>query len=244
MSLKNTPKRLMKSHAVGRIGSFLIASYIRLVRWTSSWRIDGLEHIRRLEAEDQGFIIAFWHSQLLMTPTLRCETEKRFRMLISTHRDGDIISNAVIPFGIEFIRGSAANPKKKFKDKSGVSALAQMARALKDGDIVGVTPDGPRGPRCKFQPGIVGLSQLIGAPVVPVGYATTHGKHLKTWDRFWLAMPFSKGVFVISDPLWPPAEKTDEALAAFKERLEKGLNQAVATAQSRIGHSPEKDEIG
>ena len=234
----------MKSRAAGRIGSFLIASYIRLVRWTSSWRIDGLENTQRLEAEGRGYIIAFWHNQLLMTPTLRRETDKRFRMLISTHRDGDIISNAVIPFGIEFIRGSAANPKKKFKDKSGVSALAQMAAALKDGDIVGVTPDGPRGPRGKFQPGIVGLSQITGAPVVPVGYATTRGKALKTWDRFWLAMPFSKGVFVIAEPLWPPQEKTDETMAAFKEQLENGLDQAIAEARARIGRSPDAGEMG
>lgn len=239
MSLKNMPKRILKSRFIARIGSTTIASYIKLVKATSSWDIRGFEHTRRLEADGHGYITAFWHSQLLMTPILRRKTNKPYRMLISAHRDGDIIANAVVPFGIEFIRGSAANPNKKFKEKHGVAALSKMTTALEKGEIVGVTPDGPRGPRQKCQKGIIGLVKITGAPVIPIGYATTHGRELKTWDRFWLAMPFSKGVFIIGEPLWPPQEKTDEAMALFKEQLEKALIQAITDAQLAIECSPD-----
>ena len=165
-------------------------------------------------------------------------------MLISAHRDGDIISNAVVPFGIEFIRGSAANPKKRFKDKHGVAALGQMTSALKKGDIVGITPDGPRGPRQKCQKGIIGLAKLSQAPLIPVGYATTRGRELNSWDRFWVAMPFSKGVFIIGEPIWPPEKKNEDAMALYEEQLEKALNQAISEARMAIGRSPDAEQLG
>jgi len=36
-----------------------------------------------------------------------------------------------------------------------------MPRLLKEGIDVGITPDGPRGPRYRVQPGVIALARLI-----------------------------------------------------------------------------------
>ena len=238
MALKSWPKRALKSRLAGRFVSFFVRNYIRLVWASSGWRFLNDREGRLLEASSTGFIVAFWHEHLLMAPILRKETDRRFWMLISANRDGEVIANAVAPFGIEFVRGSTANPKKKFKEKSGAPAVVQMATALRNGDIVGVTPDGPRGPRRSVQAGVIRLSLMTGAPILPVAYATSNGRRLGTWDRFWLALPFSKGVFVAGDPIEAPSDNSSEQISKVQNDLSNALNSLAEQAVDATHGSP------
>ena len=222
---------------IGRIASVFIGAYIRLVHATSSWSIVGLEHVREMTDRGEGAILAFWHERLLMAPAVRTQTEARVFMLISNHRDGDVIANAVSPFGVEFIRGSAANPKKKFKDKSGASALVQMIAALDGGGIVGVTPDGPRGPARQAGPGVARTAHLTGAHVLPAAYATSRGWRLSTWDRFWVPLPFSRGVYAVEAPLSPPPSSAPEDIKMFNEQLKRAIDRAGDVAEKRVHRS-------
>ncbi len=223
------------------IASAAIGGYIRLVEKTTRWTMEGREHFDTIERHLQdkqrqgGFILAFWHARLLMTPILRKETDRLVHMLVSTHRDGEIITRAVKGYDVAFIRGSAANPKKAFKDKSGASAVAQMAAALEEGGVVGVTPDGPRGPREKAQAGVIRLASLTGAPILPVSYATRRGRQLSTWDGFWLPFPFSRGAFVAGPPLFVPPALDNEALVHAKRDLENALASAGDRANAIAG---------
>lgn len=239
MPLSPLLKRLAASRVVGAIASALIAFYIWLVFGTSRWTYIGREHGERLQQEDEGFIVAFWHQRLLLGASVRRETERRVFMLISAHRDGEIIANAVRPFGIELIRGSAANPKKKFKEKSGAPALAQMIAALREGGVVGFTPDGPRGPQGVAQKGVIRLAQLSGAPILPAAYSTSPGRFLGTWDRFLLAFPFSRGCFVASPPIRVPRDATPEKIEEARQMLQNALTEAAARADAEVGQSPE-----
>ena len=239
MPLSPLLKRLAASRVVGAIASALIAVYIWLVFRTSRWTYIGREHGERLQQEGEGFIVAFWHQRLLLGATVRRETERRVFMLISAHRDGEIIANAVRPFGIELIRGSAANPKKKFKEKSGAPALAQMIAALKEGGVVGFTPDGPRGPQGVAQKGVIRLAQLSGAPILPAAYSASPGRFLGTWDRFLLAFPFSRGCFVAAPPIRVPRDATPEKIEEARQMLQNALTEAAARADAEVGQSPD-----
>ena len=66
---------------------------------------------------------------------------KPFKMLISSHRDGKIISNAVAHLGIGTIKGSS--------NKNKISSAKEILNKLKHDNVVGITPDGPRGPNEK-----------------------------------------------------------------------------------------------
>jgi lysophospholipid acyltransferase (LPLAT)-like uncharacterized protein len=236
-------KRVTTSGFAARIASFFISLYIRLVMATTRWERVGRIHADPFIKEHRGFIVAFWHQRLLMSPLFKKETDQRVFMLISAHRDGEIIANAVKGLGIEFIRGSAADPRKKFKEKGGAGAVADMTAVLQRGDIVGMTPDGPRGPARKAQAGVVRLAQLSGAPIVPIAYSTSRGKFAGTWDRFLLAAPFSRGCIAAGEPITVAADAAPHDIESARLRLEAALNAVCEIADARVGRSPDRSDL-
>lgn len=94
------------------------------------------------------------------------------------------------------------------------------------------TPDGPKGPPKKVQPGTVYLAKRSGCPVLPVGIACKPAKHLHSWDRHMVPTPFSKAVIYFGDALHI-SEDEDDAAAA--ERIEFALNEAELSAWHTLG---------
>ena len=235
--MNRTPllKRILRSEFAGRAASVLIAIYIRIVDATSGKLFSGREHVDNLLSSEKGFILAFWHSRLMMAPALRGETDQPVFMLISTHRDGEIIARAVEGFGIKMIRGSAADPKKPEKDKSGAPAVAEMITALQAGAIVGITPDGPKGPAEVAKVGAVKLASFSGAPVIPVAYSSSRGARLRTWDRFLLAAPFSKLAFAARPPIHIDRDADAAALERARLLLQSELRMATRIADEAVG---------
>jgi lysophospholipid acyltransferase (LPLAT)-like uncharacterized protein len=227
-------KRLLKSPAAGAAVSAGVGAYIRLVDATSRRDLIGREHADRLLQSDKGFILAFWHARLLMGPIIRRETDRPVSMLISAHRDGEMIAAAVKGFGIDMIKGSAADPKKPEKNKSGAPAVAAMVEALKAGKIVGMTPDGPRGPAEVAKIGAIRLAAMTGAPILPAGYAAMGAARLNTWDRFVLTFPFSHMVFAARPPIHVEAEAGPDALELARQRLEHEIKGAVSDAETAL----------
>lgn len=237
-------KSLLRSAPARSLSSALIAAYIFLVDRTSRWELVGREHFDPFLGVDQGFIVAFWHQRLMMGVILRHQTDKRVFMLSSMHPDAEIIVNAAKRFGVEFIRGSTADPRKPEKDKKGGPALVQMIGVLRQGHVIGVNPDGPRGPRERAHVGVVRLAQFSGAPILPGAYSVTRGRFLKTWDRFLFPLPFSRGVFVGLSPIRVAADATSEEIEATRLAVERALAEATATADALVGRSPAGAAIG
>ncbi len=228
-------KRILRSGFGAALASTTIATYIRLVEASSRRDFIGRENVASLLRSPAGFILAFWHCRLLMGPSVRGETDKQVFMLNSAHRDGAIAANAIKGFGIQSIRGSAADPKKPHKDKSGAPAIAAMINALEVGAIVGLTPDGPRGPAEVAKIGIIKLAALSGAPIVPAAYSASRGPRLDTWDRFLLAAPFSKICFVTRPALIVDKGADAQALETSRIALERELTAAAQIADEKVG---------
>jgi hypothetical protein len=228
-------KRLYRSTFAMRLASLCIGAYIRLVQATSRWTVEGFEHFDDAAGEGHGVILAFWHGRLLMAPAVRGKTDRRVFMLISAHRDGEIIANGVKNFGVEFIRGSATSKDKPGKEKRGASAIAQMIAALENGGVVGFTPDGPTGPGEKVKPGVIRLAQLSGAPIIPAAYSTSRGARLNTWDRFLLAAPFSKGYYLAGPPISVPPNADANEKEMLRRKVESALSDITEKADQRAG---------
>lgn len=228
-------KRFTKSAAAMRIAAIMIGAYIRLVHATSRWTLTGFENFEDAAKEGKGVILAFWHGRLLMAPAVRRETDRRVFMLISAHRDGEIIARGVKGFGIDFIRGSASNKDKPGKEKRGAPAIAQMIAALGEGHVVGFTPDGPTGPGEKAKPGVIRLAQLSGAPIIPAAYAVSRGRRLNSWDRFLLAAPFSRGYYHAGPAIRVPADANDEDRERLRAELEAALRAVTVHVDALAG---------
>ena len=159
--LKSLSKKIVKSTPARRAACWIAALYIRFVRATSRWERIGHEHLDST-FEKGPAILCFWHGRLLMAP-YTWQKPHPFKMLISAHRDGELIANTVAHFDIGWVKGSSS--------KGGAGALRAMVKALRAGEWVGITPDGPRGPRMRVSDGIVSLAKLTGVPIVPRAYA-------------------------------------------------------------------------
>jgi lysophospholipid acyltransferase (LPLAT)-like uncharacterized protein len=162
------------------------------------------------------YILSFWHARILMMPY--AYKGWNGSMLISEHKDGAYIAAAVQLMGIDSSRGSTK--------KGGARALLEMIRLARDGRALGITPDGPRGPREVVQPGTVQLAKKSGLPLRAVCYATKRHRRANSWDRFYLPLPFTRGVFVIGEPVYADSDDDAENLRRFQQAMDDVQAQA------------------
>lgn len=222
-------RRLLRSARLRRLLCRLVALYIRLVYRTNRWTTGGEEAPRRLRRDGRSFILAFWHGRLLMIP-MAWQNLAPMHMLISAHRDGRIIADAVSHFGVDSIAGSSR--------RGGSSALRTMLKRLAAGDCVGITPDGPRGPAMCASTGIVNLARLAGAPIVPIAFATSRRRVLRSWDRFHLALPFGRGVFLWGEPIEIARDLDESGIEESRRLIETRMNELLREADRQTGHRP------
>lgn len=223
-------KRILKSDTLRRLACRLGALYIRLVWHTSRWRIEKTDMPERMLAEQKGLIVAFWHQRLLMAPYCWIHRRLPFHMLISHHRDGALISQVVSRFGIDTVSGS--------RSKGGSAALRRCLKLLKAGQTVGITPDGPRGPRRRVSAGIVQMARLSGAPILPMTYGISRRRVLGSWDRFVLALPFARATLIWGDPIRVPAGLDAAGMEAKRLEIEAALNDLSDRADREVGTAP------
>lgn len=214
-------RRLLKSKYVDVSVAFLAAIYIRLVFFTCKWKVLGREIPESYLKAKKPFIVCFWHGRLGMLACAWVWKDYPFRMLLSTHRDGQLIGRTVGHFGITSIAGST--------QRGGTQALRELIKALHRGDTIGITPDGPRGPSQVASLGVITLAKLAQADMIPISFSTSRNYHLQTWDQFHFPLPFGRGAFLWGNPISPPisGEKTD------MERTRLQLEIAMSKLQNK-----------
>lgn len=212
------------------------AAYIRLVWHTCRWTIIDGDPPRELLIARRPVIIALWHGRLFMAPYMFGGDTRYFYAMISNHRDGRMISSVVRFLGVGTVSGSTS--------RGGLAALRQAIRVLKDGNLLGITPDGPRGPRMRASEGIVALARHTGAPIFPVSYSTSRRKVLGSWDRFVVPMPFCRGVVVWGQAITVDPDADAESLERARRAVENALNDTARKADRLSGQpviEPEGD---
>lgn len=202
---------------------WLIPRLIRLVFLflvnTIRWQVVGDPYSRE---DPKRYLYAFWHARMLMVPRISRDRAWYGYMLISEHRDGGYIADAMHLLGIDTVRGSTT--------RGGARAMLKMLRAVRDENRhLAITPDGPKGPREVVQKGTIQLAMKSGLPVVPVCYATKRHWRINSWDHFYIPQPFSKGVFVMGDPV---SVSEDEDIDDALRRVQQAMDDAQQRADS------------
>jgi lysophospholipid acyltransferase (LPLAT)-like uncharacterized protein len=233
-------KRFSKSPVIPWVGGSLIWLYMAILSKTLRWRVEGLEHIRPLWEGPTPFLLATWHSRILLMPVLQIRLSRKWKkpphptaLMVSNSRDGEFTRRASIWLGLHIIRGSAAN-KSKTKDKRGVLGAREAMAVMNKGGGVCVTIDGPKGPRETVGVGAVKLAQQMNAPIVIYGLSA-HARRMKTWDRLLFPLPFARGAVVFPEPILTSKTMDSEALRAEVERR---LREATARADALAGLPP------
>ena len=208
----------LKSRIVFRL-LYLISTGIAV---TVRLRIEGGERFEKLVAERKGALLLTWHG-VTMLPIYYCR-HRGLYSIVSVSKDGELQNKLLTSRGFRTIRGSSA--------RHGIRALLEAVRRLKEGYLLAITPDGPKGPPRKVQAGTVHLAQRSGCPVFPVGVACKPCKRLHSWDSHMVPMPFSRAVIVFGDPFYI-ANDEDENEAGV--RIENAINQAERRAEQVLG---------
>ncbi|MGQ4810232.1 hypothetical protein NKDENANG_03681 [Candidatus Entotheonellaceae bacterium PAL068K] len=209
--------------------------------WLTSWLLRGLyatlrpayvhQHFEhRLLQSGRPCLVAFWHGRLLyLLPLYR---RQHATVLVSRSRDGEFISQIIERFGMQPTRGSSS--------RGGVRALSEMVVKVRGGYHAAFTPDGPRGPRYRVQPGIVLVAKKTGAAILPITYNAQWKKVLRSWDRFVIPLPFSRIVVVYGEPIYVPAGASAGTLRAKRQEIEASLRRITEIADDYF-RAPSKD---
>lgn len=219
-------KSLLRTPLAQAMLAALLGGYLSFALRTTRWTLDGEEHFRPFGA-GAPVVFAFWHEFLPLMPGLSLIARKLpfyrptpIHTLVSQHRDGRFIGAVVRRFGILPILGSSS--------RGGAAGLRNLLAVLRRGDLIGITPDGPRGPRRQAAFGVAQLAALSGVPVVPLAARTTWRIQLNTWDRMPVPLPFGRGVVVCGPAINVPRDGWKETVPTIEHALNQVADRADA----------------
>jgi len=192
----------------------------------ASWRIEMIdEHMEaRARQSFPNVIFALWHGRLL--PMAWTHRNRGVYMMVSQHRDGEMIAQATQRLGFNSVRGSST--------RGGAPAIREMVRVLREGHDVGITVDGPVGPARKVKPGALEIARQSGAAIVPITASSRHHRAFGSWDGFEVPAPFTKIVVRCGEPISVPASADEGLLEAKRLELESRLTTLTAESDGSV----------
>jgi len=206
-----------------RLLSGTAAGLVRLLGATVRMRTVREDDARALVEEHGGMILVTWHGRTLL-PIWHFRGLGHLA-LISLSRDGDFMAQTFRRLGWSVVRGSTG--------RRAVLATRQVLAALeKPGAVLAFTPDGPRGPSRRAQPGAVYFAQKSGKPLVPCGISAYPRWQARSWDRYLVPKPFSRGLWLFGDPIFVGPGDDIEAVC---RRVEAAIDALEAQAEAELG---------
>ena len=169
-------------------------------------------------------IYVFWHEYILLPLYLRPHCN--LAILLSQHKDADILARVAHHTGFGCVRGSS--------NRGAAAALLELARRGKHMHLA-ITPDGPRGPRRQLAIGPVYLASRLGLPIVPMGFGVNRPWRMKSWDRFAMPRPFSQARGVIGPEIAIPAGLDRDELEVCRQDVEQLLTELTLEAETWAG---------
>ena len=212
-----------------RILAKILAALMRFLHATNRKRYSNIQVLQQQFDRQTPCIIVAWHNRNILGPFgyLAHRPKGRiFSPLASASRDGSLAAAAMDNLGVQCIRGSSS--------RGGAQALRDMLRAAKKGHDLGITPDGPRGPKYKVQAGVIAAARLTGLPIIPMTYQASRKKELASWDAMIVPYPFGTLQYVYGQPIRVPRDADEEQTEILRAQLEQELMRINDEAHSLL----------
>jgi lysophospholipid acyltransferase (LPLAT)-like uncharacterized protein len=206
---------LLAVSIVGPVLIFLLGKSLR-IEWL------GEKNLNPIRENNGRVLYASWHGRMLILSY--SHRGQKIHVLISQHRDGELIARIIERLGFVSVRGSTT--------RGGTKALFEMAKKGASGYDIAITPDGPRGPKFKVQLGAIYIAQRSGMPIIPMSNSAQGRWTLPSWDGFLVPKPFSKSVIIIGEPIYVSLEATPQQLEEKRKELEESLAELTQRADS------------
>ena len=179
--------------------NFLLSLQASLAKWilyffykTNKWDVRGSNNFKLPLKNKKSIILSCWHGQLL-TPFMHL-MNKKFYGLAGLNKDGELISRIGIKLGWKMLRGSSS--------KGGSKIFVEIVKILRQpSSLIGITPDGPKGPERVPKRGVIKAAQKTGALIIPVSAISTKNWQFINWHTFYLEKPFGKIYITYGEPI-------------------------------------------
>lgn len=189
----------------------IMAICIWFVYFTCRKKITNWDVFKKYRRKPAIFI--FWHGRSMMLSPIVCLGGMRAYAVASRHKDGRMMAKLQRLFGLKSIYGSTS--------EGGISVLREGVRVLRRGDhSMCLSPDGPGGPSLRVQEGALYFAKMTGAPIIPVCYSCSHSWFQNRWDRYLVALPFSKITCKLADPIFVDSKISQEDFEKLRKRIE------------------------
>lgn len=163
-------------------------------------------------------IFALWHAH--QCGVFSCNQNRKTCIMVSSSRDGEIISRAANAMGVATVRGS--------KTRGGTKASLELVKKIQNEGMNGaLTIDGPKGPNRIVKKGIIELAKLADVPIVPAVWWSPDKTFLKfkSWDEFRFPLIGTKLVMLFGSPIYVPKEPDDNTIETIRKQIEDNLNK-------------------
>jgi lysophospholipid acyltransferase (LPLAT)-like uncharacterized protein len=184
----------------------------------------GLQYDRSadpIHGGDRMRIYVFWHEYLLLPLYLRGHAN--LTMLLSKHRDADILMRLAYHLGFDCVRGSTYG--------GATEALLELTRRGRQRHLA-ITPDGPRGPRRRLAQGPIFLASRMQIPIVPIGFGLDRPWRVPSWDRFAVPRPGSRARGIMGPEIFIPPNLDRQQLELRRVGVERLLNELTAESEA------------
>lgn len=214
------PNRL-RWHQRWALNVATVAAWFLMKTWRCRW-----QNAESLQPLAGPVIFCMWHNRLSLAIAsyddfVRANWPSQgMCALISASKDGAFMSAFVEKFGVKVVRGSSS--------RRGPQALLEATSWMEKKYSITITPDGPRGPYYKVQPGIIHLAHVTGSPIIPLSSHIHKKITVNSWDRFQIPLPFSRCDLRFGSPIYIPKNATPEDLQKAQLQLEKAM-MAITT---------------
>lgn len=207
----NTKRKLrtIKKEYLFELISFLVIVLFHIIRVFYSCKC--------INYPKEKCIFALWHAH--QCGVFSCNLGKKTCIMVSSSKDGEIISRAANAMGVETVRGS--------KTRGGAKASLELIKKIKEEDMNGaLTIDGPKGPNRIVKKGIIEIAKMANVPIVPAVWWSKQKTFLKfnSWDNFRFPLIGTKLVMLFGEPIYVPNNPTDEEVEKIRKEVEDSLN--------------------
>ena len=215
---------VLLSFGVQWIVAVLLAIYIWIVFFTSRRKYINYEYFK--QCQNKSVIYTFWHGRMMMLSPVMFLAGRRGCVVASQHNGGRTIAKLQRLFGLGAIYGSTT--------KGALNVLRAGVRVLQHGNYsLCISPDGPGGPSMRMQDGALYFAKMTGAPIVPVSFSASNVRFLKRWDKFMVALPFSKITYVFGAPVFIDRNTPVEEFEKVRANLEHVMLEHIRSCDAK-----------
>ncbi len=170
-------------------------------------------HFDKKKQVSDPAIFVLWHGEIAMLVFgyMDYRKSKNIDVIVSQHHDGEIATRLLHLLGGGSIRGSST--------RGGMQAIKGAFKSLNKNRDIGITPDGPKGPRHSVADGAAIIAQKKNIPIVAMNCIASKAWRLTSWDRFSIPKPFATLDYYYSDPFYVTNMSLEDAKKRIKEEL-------------------------